>query len=57
MSAKAKTNYGKFISQIDRAIKDAKNPDMRLSLRRNRVIIASLLNMPTENVDGAGDPL
>ena len=57
MSAKAKTNYGKFVSQIDRAIKDAKNPDMRLSLRRNRVIIASLLNLPTENVDAKGDPL
>lgn len=57
MSAKAKANYGKFVSQIDRAIKDAKNPDMRLSLRRNRVIIASLLNLPTENVDAKGDPL
>ena len=57
MSAKAKTNYGKFISHIDRAIKDAKNPDMRFSLRKNRVIIASLLNMPTGNVDAAGQPL
>jgi hypothetical protein len=57
MSAKAKTNYGKFISHIDRAIKDTKNPDMRFSLRKNRVIIASLLNMPTENVDAQGNPL
>jgi len=49
MSAKAKNNFGRFISQIDRALAKTKNPDMRLSLRRNKAYIVSLMNMPTDN--------
>ena len=49
MSAETKINFGKFISQIDRGIARTKNPDMRLSLKRNKAYIVSLMNMPTEN--------
>ena len=49
MSSTAKNNFGKFISQIDRGIARTKNPDMRLSLKRNKAYIVSLMNMPTEN--------
>ena len=49
MSSTAKINFGKFISQIDRGIARTKNPDMRLSLKRNKAYIVSLMNMPTEN--------
>jgi hypothetical protein len=49
MSAKAKNNFGRFISQIDRALAKTKNPDMRLSLKRNKAYIVSLMNMPTDN--------
>ena len=48
MSAKTKNSLGRLISQIDRGIKETKNPDMRLSLRRNKVIISSLLSLPSE---------
>jgi len=49
MSSTAKNNFGKFISQIDRGIARTKNPDMRLSLKRNKAYIVSLMNMPTDN--------
>ena len=49
MSSKTKNNFGKFISQIDRGIARTKNPDMRLSLKRNKAYIVSLMNMPTDN--------
>jgi len=49
MSAETKNNFGKFISQIDRGIARTKNPDMRLSLKRNKAYIVSLMNMPTDN--------
>ena len=49
MSSTAKNNFGKFISQIDRGIARAGNPDMRLSLKRNKAYIVSLMNMPTDN--------
>jgi len=49
MSSTTKNNFGKFISQIDRGIARTKNPDMRLSLKRNKAYIVSLMNMPTDN--------
>ena len=57
MSSKNKRNLSKFISHIDRGIKETRNSDMRKSLRTNRVLMSDLLQMPTENVDAQGNPL
>ena len=57
MSAKNKKNLSKFISHVDRGIKETRNSEMRKSLKLNRVLMSDLLQLPTENVDAAGQPL
>ena len=57
MSSKNKRNLSKFISHIDRGIKETRNSEMRKSLKLNRVLMSDLLQLPTENVDAAGNPL
>ena len=44
------------LRETDKAIKITKNSDMRKSLRTSRVLVSDLLQMPTENVDAAGQP-
>ena len=45
------------LRETDKALKITKNSDMRKSLKTSRVLVSDLLQMPTENVDAAGQPL
>ena len=57
MSPKTRRALATTLRETDKAIKITKNSDMRKSLRTQRVLVSDLLQMPTENVDAAGQPL
>ena len=57
MSPKTRRALSTTLRETDKALKITKNSDMRKSLRTSRVLVSDLLQMPTENVDAAGQPL
>jgi len=57
MSPKTRRALATTLRETDKAIKITKNSDMRKSLKTSRVLVSDLLQMPTENVDAAGNPL
>ena len=57
MSPKTRRALSTTLRETDKDLKITKNSDMRKSLRTSRVLVSDLLQMPTENVDAAGQPL
>jgi len=57
MSPKTRRALATTLRETDKAIKITKNSDMRKSLKTSRVLVSDLLQMPTENIDAAGNPL
>ena len=57
LSPKTRRALATTLRETDKAIKITKNSDMRKSLKTSRVLVSDLLQMPTENVDAAGQPL
>ena len=57
MSPKTRRALSTTLRETDKALKITKNSDMRKSLRTSRVLVSDLLQMPTENVDAAGQKI